>query len=386
MDRRTLLLAGLVGAATGAGAGVAVSRVAQQGAPAAADGGSAPGTGRIRAPNINRGLKRLSMVTAWPKNLPGLGSAAERLAVLINELTDGEIEVRVYAAGELVGAFEAFDAVSGGAADIYHAADYYWGGKHPAYPFFTAVPFGMTSTEHMAWIDFGGGQQLWDELGGQFGIVPMQGANTGHQMGGWFKREINSLADVRGLKMRIPGLGGEVFRELGGAAVAIAGGEIYGALQSGLIDGTEWVGPWNDFFLGFYREAPYYYGPGFHEPGSSLAVGFNKRVFEGLTATQQAAVRAACRAINDQSIAEFTFQNAAYLKILVEQHGVQLRSFPDDMNIRAAEASADIRADAGRSDDLGRRIHASFEAARTAFRPWAQIGDGGFLDIRRGAR
>ena len=211
--------------------------------------------------------RELKMVTTWPKDFPGLGTMAERTAQFITEMSGGALRVKVYAAGELVSAFESFDAVSTGAADLYHGAEYYWVGKAKAYPFFTAVPFGMTAVEIMAWTEFGGGHELWDELAAQFNIKPFIAGNTGHQMGGWYKEPINSLEDLRGRKIRMPGLGGEVLRRVGASAVAISGGEIYQALQSGAIDGTEWVGPWNDLAFGFYREAKYYYWPGFHEPG-----------------------------------------------------------------------------------------------------------------------
>ena len=186
-------------------------------------------------------------VCAWSplgrQTFPGLGTAADTTARLIGEMSGGELEVQVFGAGEIVGAFEVFDAVSNGVADMYHAAEYYWQGRSPAYNFFCAVPMGMTAMEIMAWVEFGGGQELWDELSAQFNIKPFQAGNSGHQMGGWFKREINTLEDFRGLRVRMPGLGGDVIRALGGAAVALSGGEIYQALQSGAIDATEWVGP-----------------------------------------------------------------------------------------------------------------------------------------------
>jgi TRAP-type mannitol/chloroaromatic compound transport system substrate-binding protein len=377
MDRRTLLKASAVGIGVGGAAGVGAAQVFQ---PATTAGGVVSAT---RAPQgSERAVRRLSMVTSWPKNLPGLGAAADRLAALIGQLSEGALEVRVYAAGEVVGAFDVFDAVSNGAADMYHAADYYWQGKAAAYPFFTAVPFGLTAQEHMAWIDWGGGQDLWNELSAQFNIIPLQAANTGVQMGGWFKREIASLADVRGLKMRIPGVGGQVWRALGGAAVAVPGGEIYGALQSGLIDGAEWVGPWNDFFLGFYREAPFYYGPGFHEPGAALACGVNRKVWESLRPADQAAMRAAAQAVNHQSLGEFHYQNAAHLRILLDQHNVQLRRFPEDLASAAGEASNDILNDIGASDGLSRRIRDSFLAARKTLNAWSLSAEGGYYPMR----
>jgi TRAP-type mannitol/chloroaromatic compound transport system substrate-binding protein len=254
------------------------------------------------------------MVTTWPAGFPGSGnSGGTHRPAYSGNVRRRALEVEVYGAGEIVGAFEVFDAVSNGVADMYHAAEYYWQGRSPAYNFFCAVPMGMTAHEIMAWVEFGGGQALWNELAGQFNLIAFQAGNTGHQMGGWFKQEVNSLQDFRGLRMRIPGLGGSIIRELGGAAVALSGGEIYSSLQSGAIDATEWVGPWNDLAFGFYREAPFYYGPGFHEPGSALAVGMNLGVWDSLPGDHQAIIRAACRAANNQSLAEFTYQNGIAL-------------------------------------------------------------------------
>ncbi len=333
------------------------------------------------APAISRKRKHLTMVTTWPKGLPGLGDAAERVANEITRLTEGQIEVRVRAAGEQVPAFESFDAVADGAADMYHAAEYYWTAKSTAFPFFTAVPFGMTAQELMGWIDFGGGRELWEELSGDFGIISFQGANTGHQMGGWFKREINSLSDLNGLKMRIPGQGGDVLRALGGSAIALSGGEIFQSLQTGVIDATEWVGPWNDFYLGFYREAPYYYGPGFHEPGASLAVGINRSVWNDFTPSEQGIVRNVCQSVNHLSLGEFTYQNAKHLEILKNEHNAQLRSFPAPVVQRMEEAARDVRADSGK-DGIEKRIYESFETALKSMRSWSSISEGPYYAAR----
>ncbi len=339
--------------------------------------GTAPGS-----PAISRKRRQLSMVTTWPKGLPGSGKAAERVAERIEAATDGLITVKVFAAGELVPAFGAFDAVSTGTADMYHGAEYYWQSKSKAFNFFTAVPMGMTAQELMGWIDFGGGQALWEELSGQFGIIAFQAANTGHQMGGWFKREINTLDDFNGLKMRIPGLGGDVIRGLGGAAVALAGGEIYQALQTGTIDATEWVGPWNDFSLGFYREAKNYYGPGFHEPGSGLAVGMNRRVWDSLTASDQVLIRSICSDVNALSLGEFTYFNAIYLETLIKDHGVQMRRFSPEIMSRVSSISRDVRSDAGSGDDLSKRIYESFETALKSMRGWASVSEGPYYSSR----
>jgi TRAP-type mannitol/chloroaromatic compound transport system substrate-binding protein len=367
MDRRTFLSGATVSAATVA--------------TACGDTGQET-TNSPAAPAINRGVKQLRMVTTWPANFPGLGTAANNLAAFTNAASGGSLEIRVFAAGEIVSAFESFDAVSAGTADMYHGAEYYWQGKSPAFNFFTAVPMGMTATEIMGWVEYGGGQALWDELSAQFNIKPLQAGNSGHQMGGWFKREINSLEDFRGLRMRIPGLGGNVLRELGGAAVTLSGGEIYPALQSGAIDATEWVGPWNDLAFGFYREAPYYYGPGFHEPGSALGVGINLDVWNDLESDHQAIIQTACRAANNQAIAEYHVQNAIALDVLANEHSIELRSFTDEMWTRIGEISEQVVADTGNSDPLTRRIYESYLANRDRMRGWARVSEAPYMQQR----
>ncbi len=343
--------------------------------------GASENAGEAGAPAISKKRRRLIMVTTWPKGLPGLGMAAERIAEEVEKQTDGTITIRVRAAGEQVPWDQCFDAVADGSADMYHGAEYYWKAKSTGFPFFTAVPFGMTAQEIMGWIDFGGGQQLWDELSAQFGVKSFQAANTGHQMGGWFKKEINSLDDLVGLKMRIPGQGGDVLRALGGSAIALSGGQIYQALQTGTIDATEWVGPWNDYYLGFHQEAPYYYGPGFHEPGASLAVGINLKVWESFTSYEQAVIRNACQSINHLSLGEFTYQNSVHLKKLVDEHGTELRSFPAPVIKRMEEASRDVRSDSGK-DGIEKRIYESFETSLKSMREWATISDGAYYAAR----
>jgi TRAP-type mannitol/chloroaromatic compound transport system substrate-binding protein len=365
MKRRQLLTGGALGAAGLIGG-------CECGVPAS--GGVVPGTLRSR---------ELKMVTTWPKDFPGLGTMAERTAQFITEMSGGAITVRVFAAGELVSAFESFDAVSNGAADMYHGAEYYWVGKSPAFNFFTAVPFGMTISEIMAWTEFGGGQALWDELSARFNIKPFAAGNSGHQLGGWFKREIKSLEDLRGLKMRMPGLGGEVLRRVGASAVAISGGEIYPALQSGAIDATEWVGPWNDLAFGFYQEAKYYYWPGFHEPGSQLACGINLDVWDSLTAQEKSIIEGACQRANNLSIAEFTHHNAIALEQLIKEHGVQLRQMPDDVMAALARASKTVLEEAAATDDITNRIYQSFRESLVRSMEWGRISDEAYMAKRR---
>jgi TRAP-type mannitol/chloroaromatic compound transport system substrate-binding protein len=374
MKRRDLLTAG---AAVAAGAGVVgVLAAGEKAAPAAR-------VSDIASPNINRGIKQFRMATSWPKDFPGLGIMPERFADALRAMSDGTLDVKVYAAGELVGATECFDACQTGSVDMYHAAEYYWQGKSKAFNFFTAVPNGMTAAEIMGWIEFGGGQALWDELSNSFNIQAFQAGNTGHQTGGWFRKEMNSLEDFRGLKIRMPGLGGEVIRRLGGSAVRLAGGEIYQALQSGSIDATEWVGPWNDLALGLYREAPYYYAPGFHEPGASLSVGINLQVWNGLSASEQAMVKVACKAANDSSLGEYTVRNGAALDTLREDHGITPRLFSQEIMARIGRISEDVVAELADADDLTARIYQSYLASRNSTRRWTEISDGRFIAARQ---
>ncbi|MEM8935394.1 MAG: TRAP transporter substrate-binding protein [Pseudomonadota bacterium] len=367
LKRRQLLTGGAIGAA-GLAAGC------ECGTPAG-----------IESLSANLQSRELKMVTTWPKDFPGLGSAAERTAQFITELSGGAMRVRVFAAGELVGAFESFDAVSTGAADIYHGAEYYWVGKSPAFAFFTAVPFGMTADEINAWTEFGGGQELWDELAAPFNIKPFAAGNSGHQLAGWFKRPINSLEDMRGMKVRMPGLGGEVLRRVGASAVAISGGEIYQALQSGAIDGAEWVGPWNDLAFGFHRETKYYYWPGFHEPGAQLSAGFRLDLWNELTLQERTIIASACARAYHMSLAEYMHNNAVALEQLINEHNVELRQIPDDVMQALAEATREVLLETAASDDMTQRVFDSYKASLERSQSWGGIADEAFMAARRAA-
>jgi len=308
-----------------------------------------------------------------------------RFADAVNRLSEGLIEIKVYAAGELVGAAECFDATSTGAADMYHAAEYYWQGKSKGFSFFTAVPNGMTAAEIMGWVDFGDGQALWDDLSARFNIKPFQAGNTGHQTGGWFKKKIESLEDFKGLKMRMPGLGGEVIRRLGGAAVKLSGGEIYQALQSGSIDATEWVGPWNDLAFGFYREAPYYYAPGFHEPGASLSIGINLDVWNGFSPSEKAMISYACKSANNDSLGEYTYENGKALETLKRDHNIYPQFFSEEIVTQIGKISEDVVQDLGTSDPVTQKIFESYLKARNEARGWTEMSDGRFIAARRAA-
>ena len=378
VKRRHILTAG---SALVAGAGV----VGVLGAKGKNDSSDNTARSGITSPNISKNRRQFRLATSWPKDFPGLGTMPVRFSKYLYDMTDGRLDVKVFSAGELVGAAECFDACSTGAADMYHAAEYYWQGKAKGFSFFTAVPTGMTPAEIMGWIDYGDGQKLWDAMSARFNVKPFQCGNSGHQTGGWFKREINTLEDFKGLKMRMPGVGGEVIRRLGGSAVKLSGGEIFQSLQSGAIDATEWVGPWNDLAFGFYREAPYYYAPGFHEPGSALSLGINLDIWNSLSASDQAIVKTACKAVNDASLGEFTHENGKALKTLVEDHGIKPRFFSDEILKTVWKLGEEVVAEFGNSDAQTREIYESYLMARNTYRPWTEMSDGLFIKARKAA-
>jgi TRAP-type mannitol/chloroaromatic compound transport system substrate-binding protein len=322
------------------------------------------------------------MVTTWPKNFPGLGTGANKLAELIGEMSGGRIEVKVYGAKELVPAFEVFDAVSQGTAEIGHGAAYYWKGKSEAAQFFSTVPFGLTAQEMNGWLYHGGGLELWTELYAQFGLVPAPAGNTGVQMGGWFNKEINSVDDLKGLKMRIPGLGGEVLQRAGGTPVNLPGGELFTSLQSGAIDATEWVGPYNDLAFGLYKAAKYYYYPGWHEPGTTLEAMVNKQVFDALPKDLQSIVLNACKVVNQDMLAEYTARNPAALQTLLTEHGVDLRKYPDDVLIKLRELSNEVVAEIANKDDFSKRTYTSYQKFLKQAKEWSAISELAYLQAR----
>ncbi|MBF0284091.1 MAG: TRAP transporter substrate-binding protein [Magnetococcales bacterium] len=348
-------------------------------AGAAAAGMVAPeaGAGEEKFPPV-----QWKMVTTWPKNFPGLGTGANHLAELIQTMSGGRIKVKVYGDKELVGAFEVFDAVSRGTAEIGHGAAYYWKGKHPAVQFFAAVPFGMTAQEMNGWIYHGGGLELWKEVYAPFGLVPAPAGNTGVQMGGWFNKEIRSLEDLKGLKMRIPGLGGEVLKRAGGTPVNTPGGEIFPALQSGAIDASEWVGPYNDLAFGLHKAAKFYYYPGWHEPGTTMECFFNKKALEALPKDLQAIVLAAAQAANLDMLSDLTARNHAALEQLINVHKVQLRKFPDDVLRRLKQLSNEVLAEVAASDPLAKKVYESFKAFRDQAAAWHRVSELAYLTAR----
>lgn len=314
------------------------------------------------------------MVTAWPKNFPGLGTSAERLAERINTMSGGRLTIKVYAAGELVPALEVFDAVSRGTAELGHGASYYWKGKVPTAQFFTSVPFGLSTSEMNAWISRGGGQQFWDEAYAPFGVKPLVIGNTGMQMGGWYNKEINSLADLRGLKIRMPGLGGEVLNRLGATTVNLPGGEVFTALQTGAIDATDWVSPYNDLAFGLHKAARYYYYPGWQEPQAVLELLINQEAFDSLPADLQAIVTEATLAASRDMHDDYVYNNAMALEQL-KQQGTELKRFPDEVLTAMREQSELVLGELAAESELNGRIWASMKAFQDQVEPMHEIAE-----------
>ena len=321
------------------------------------------------------------MVTSWPKNFPGLGVGAENLANLINKLSNNRIKVKVYGANELIPPLEVFDFVSSGGAELGHSGAYYWKGKSAACSFFSSVPFGMNSQEMNAWLYYGGGLQLWEKLYKEFNLIPRPAGNTGVQMGGWFNKEIKSVNDLKGLKMRIPGLGGEVLSRAGGVPVTLAGSEIFTALQTGVIDATEWVGPYNDRAFGLHKAAKYYYYPGWHEPGPSIECIINKNAYDSLPEDLRLIIDISCKAINIDMLSDYTAKNNLALQFL-KSKDIKILKFPDEVLIKLKGISKEILTEISKTDSITQEVYNSYMKFNENVSPWTDISDKAYLNIK----
>ncbi|WP_420858706.1 TRAP transporter substrate-binding protein [Marivivens marinus] len=343
-------------------------------------GGTAAAASTLAAPAVAQGTRTLTMVTSVPEGFAVFDDAAQHFADLVTAMTDGALTVDKKPAGSLVGALEVFDAVSAGQADMYHSADYYFMNQHPAYAYFTAVPFGATGPEMMSWYQHGGGKELHDELGQIFGLKSFLAGNTGHQPGGWFNKEINSAADLQGLRFRMPGFGGKALGLTGASVQNIPGGEIYQALSSGAIEAAEWIGPFADERLGLQEVCEYYYTSGFHEPGSALSAAMNRDVWDSLTPAHQSIVETAAAATHSWSLAQSNANNAAALERL-KASGVKVLQFSDDI-WDAFGAASKQALDEFMGDDLFARTRASFEASVQGTYDWMSVSDSVFANQR----
>lgn len=315
------------------------------------------------------------MVTTWPKNAPGVGVNAQRLADRIEAMSDGRISIQLYAAGELIPPFESLDAVQQGTADLAHAAPFFWLGKSKALNYFGSIPLGLLESEIAAWLYFGGGMALWEEAMAPFGIKPLFAGSSGISAGGWYRKEINSLDDLRGLKIRMAGLGGEVMKRLGATPVLTPPAEVFQAMSGGTVDAAELIGPWNDAAFGLFQVADYYYLPGFHEVGPTAELLINQAAWNKLSPDLQAIVDTAAKATAIEYNADYRYHNATLLKPLIAEHDVQLRLFPDDVNDAVGKAAMEVLSELGESDELTRKIHQSYMAFLLEANHYAQWFD-----------
>ena len=359
MDRRNLIRGAAIG-----GVGVAAATT-------------------LAAPAISQNIIELRMVTSWPKGLPGAGTGADRLANNIQEMSGGRLRLRVFAAGELVPALRCMDAVVDGTADMGHDASFYHHGKNPAFSVFFAVPFGMVPDEQMAWMSYGGGWELWDELNAQFGIIAFPAGQTAAQSFGWFRRELNTMADFRGLKMRIPGLGGDLINRVGGSAILLPGGEVFAALQSGAIDAGEFIGPLNDLALGFHQVTKITYGPGVQEPGGMMQLMINRRRWDSLPADLKAIIRIASREQHEDMKVEYDYGSGRTMEVLRTQHGVRFLRLNNELLTGLGNAAGDmVKEMLEGSDPYMRRVMRSYIQSRENTMRYLRFNEQAFLNAR----
>lgn len=323
-----------------------------------------------------------NIATSWPAGLPGLGVGVENLVQRIDKATNGRLKIKIFAGGELVPALEVLDAVRLGTVQMGHDSAYYHRGKVPAAQYFTTIPFGQTVHEINAWMYYGGGLELWRELYEPFNVIPFPAGNTGVQMAGWFNKEINSIDDLKGLKMRIPGMGGEVMQRAGATQVTVPAAEIFTSLQTGAIDAAEWVGPYNDLTLGLHKAARYYYYPGWHESSPMLQCTINLDAWNSLPPDIQEIVSNVCQAINNDIMAEYTWGNAIALEQMRKDPNIEIRRLPDDVLELLQRLSREAMEDLSAEDEWAARIQASFDAFQKISEPYQRISELAFMNAR----
>ncbi len=344
--------------------------------------GAAAAASTVAAPAVWAKGKsyKWKMVTTWPPNFPVLQIGAERFAKRVSEATEGRLTIEVFAGGELVPALGCFDAVSNGTVECFSGAAYYWAGKCPAGQWFSAVPFGFNPQGINSWFYAGDGLKLWEEAYARFNLVPRPQGNTGVQMGGWFRKEMKSIKDFEGLKMRIPGLGGKVVAKAGGTVVLLPGAEIFTSLERGVLDATEWVGPLHDLRMGFYKAAKYYYYPGWHEPGTCLEVTFNKKAYDSLPSDIKIIVDGIAAETNIWSLSQFEAQNGAALETLINEHNVNLQAFPEEMLAQLRTLSEEVLEEEAAKDKMSTKVHEAFKKFRKQIGPWGTVSEKAYYD------
>lgn len=314
------------------------------------------------------------MVTSWPPHFPILGEGAERIAKTIEQMSGGRIKIQVYGGGELVPPFESFDAVGSGVAEMCHSASYYWAGKLPSAQFFTSVPFGMNTQQTNAWLYYGEGLNLWKKCYDSFNLIPFPAGNTGGQMGGWYNREIKSIADYKGLKMRQPGIGGKVITKAGAASILSPGGELYTNLERGVIDATDWVGPYHDYLMGFHKIAKYYYYPGWQEPTGVIELIVNKSAYNSLPNDLQEIIKFAAMSAQTDIISEFENKNQEYLEKMKEEK-VNILKLPEDVLINFKKFSKESIEEITEVDALSNEVYKSYTKFQKRISPWSSLSE-----------
>jgi TRAP-type mannitol/chloroaromatic compound transport system substrate-binding protein len=367
MKRREFLKTGAVGAAAAAAA-------------AATSCQPPPGQTQASAPNIVTGKTfNWRMVMVVPRTLPIWGPGMEDFAARVKMLSGGRLNIEVYGGGELVPALQVFDTVSSGQVEMGHSAAYYWEGKVPASVFYTSVPFGMTAKGMNAWITAGGGQEWWDKIYAPHDLKAMPCGNTGVQMGGWFRKEINSIEDFNGLKMRMPGLGGKTIARAGAEPVLVAGAEIFTNLQTGVIDATEWVGPYHDYIMGFHKVAKYYYGGGWHEPGSVLELMINRRAWESLPEDLQEVVKACAGQTNGIMFAQWTAKDSEYYAKIISEGKTIVKEYPLEITRQMRVYAEELKAGIADTGDMARGVYDSFTAFQKTYEDYQELSDWAYV-------
>ena len=380
MKRRDFLKKAGIGAAAAAAAATATGLLgcqeqpAQKAEPAKETKPEAPAV-------VTKKTYQWKMVTTWPPKLPVLQEGCERLAQRIDEASGGRIKIQVFAGGELVPPLESFQAVSDGTVEVGSGASYYWAGKEPASQWFAAVPFGLNAQGLAAWFHGGDGLKLWEETYAPFNLIPRPGGYTGVQMGGWFNKKIDTIDDYKGLKMRIPGLGGKVVAKAGGTVVLLPGGEIFTSLERGVIDATEWVGPLHDLRMGFYQAAKYYYYPGWHEPGTALEYFFNKKAYESLPKDLQHLLDVCCMENEHWVLSQFDARNGAALQTLINKHKVPIIQFPDQVLAALRNMAVEVVEGEAAKSPMARKVNESFKNFQKQVGTWASISEQSYYNI-----
>ena len=360
-----------------------IANAAIGGAIAATIGSCGPASGpKVTADNLPN--ITWNMATSWPKSLETLFGAAALISQLVSEMTNGRFQITPYAAGELVGGLEVMDAVQTGSVQCGHTASYYYIGKNPALAFATSIPFGLNAQQQNAWLYHGGGLELMQKIYANFGIINFPAGNSGTQMGGWYNKEVNSVADLQGLKMRIPGLGGKVMDKLGVNVENIAGGEVYLALDRGRIDAAEWVGPFDDQKLGLNKAAKFYYYPGWWEPGPSFDLLINLQAWNQLPKEYQEILKTAVAQANINALAQYDALNSQALEQLISS-GINLKPYSQEIMAAAKKATEELLDEEASKDANFKEIYQQWKAFRKQIYQWNQINELSFSQFSFGS-